>query len=231
MYVKLQGNLPDNSGASVQVKEYAISGLVTDADNNALSEVEVFVVGMEDHALTNGSGSFSLKTKAAENSVVVVRVFKSGYKPRMENVKLPSSGLIVALSVSTSSPPTPSPDGPPHVIPPGDNQPRNPPPVASSEKTGRIYTCYGGDVFSCFLQLRIRIGDREIVPVGNFYPVSDIPLGDARYEITGTIACPTLGACTASGSGRLTLQSEGNYNVVWQNTSVAQCDARLAALQ
>src|SRR6185295_4793206 len=66
VYARDQGKpTVDETGAVV--KEFAVSGLVTDADNNGLTDVDVFMVGADDHVRTNESGAFTLKLRAAEN--------------------------------------------------------------------------------------------------------------------------------------------------------------------
>ncbi len=219
VYVKAQDGSADTSRAAGNVADFTISGLVTDSDNNGLGDVEVFVIGSDDHVRSSESGSFRLRTKAPENSVVNVRVSKPGFKAITESVKLPSSGLIVALNAIGVQPTSD-----------GSGRAAAPPPPPSS-RTGRIYIRYAGDFLLCNLLLRFQIGDKVVTPTGNFVPVDDIPLGDTAYQISGTIACPTVGACAAHGSGRLNFKAEGNYNVVWQNTTFGGCDVRLIGPQ
>jgi hypothetical protein len=249
IYTKTQG-APTVDAAGTVVKEFAVSGLITDADNNGLGDVDVFMVGGDDHVRTNDSGAFRLKIKAAENSIVNVRVAKQGYKARTENVKLPTSGLIVALTATapaTTAPVAPAPqptssggggDAPsrtdvsrPREASGGGSvdRPRDPPP----SKTGRVYIRYTGDVYGCNLFVTFRLGERTVSPVagpGQNFPVNDIPLGETEYVVGGTITCPSFGgACTAAGSGRLKLENERIYDVVW-TPNYPTCPVRLAGL-
>jgi hypothetical protein len=247
LYAKNQpGPTVDPTG--VVAKEFSLSGLITDADNNGLGDVDVFMVGAEDHVRTNNSGAFTLKIKAAENSIVNVRMAKSGYKARTENVKLPSTGLIVALT-ATAPPPEPPQRhandvdaGGGDIVSRGDiarpvnqggvyverDRPRDPPP----SRTGRIYLRYQGDIYACQLGVMFQIGDRSVTPLaaaGQNFPVNDIALGDTRYSVSGQIFCPSFGGqCAAAGGGRLNLENEAVYSVVWQPGTV--CQVRLAKL-
>lgn len=234
VYVKKSEASLSPGAAQAPVRDYSIAGLVTDAENNGLSDAEVFVIGSEDRTTTKASGSFQLKTKAPENSIVNLRFTRYGYKPRMENVKLPSSGLIVALDSAGSTSQGPSPGNGPSAISQGRKS-ASPPDTGSqtekaTRKTGRIYIRYAGDYYACSLGLKMRLGQKDIVPVGNLYPVEDVPLGSTDYEITGTILCPNVGMCNALGSGRLVVEEGANYNVIWQNTGLAQCSVRLIAM-
>src|SRR5437763_9171007 len=65
-YAKAQAT-PSVHASGAVVKEFAVSGLITDGDNNGLGDVDVFMVGGEDHVRTNNSGAFTLKIKAADN--------------------------------------------------------------------------------------------------------------------------------------------------------------------
>jgi hypothetical protein len=240
LYAKNQPTPTADQTAAV-AKEFALSGLITDADNNGLGDVDVFMVGAEDHVRTNNSGAFTLKIKAAENSVVNVRMAKSGYKARTENVKLPSTGLIVALTATAPPPEAPQRhandvDAGGGVVPHGGDlarpvnqgiivereRPRDPP----ASRTGRIYLRYQGDIYSCNLGVSFQIGDRSVTPMaaaGQNFPVNDIALGDTRYSVSGQIFCPSFGGrCAATGGGRMNLENEAVYSVVWQPGAVCQ---------
>jgi hypothetical protein len=167
---------------------------------------------------------------------------KSGYKARTENVKLPSTGLIVALTAT--APPSEPPqrhandlDAGGDVLQRGGDlarpvnqgggyiereRPRDPPP----SRTGRIYLRYQGDIYACSLGVSFQIGDRNVTPLaaaGQNFPVNDIALGDTRYSVTGQIFCPSFGGrCAATGGGRLNLENEAVYSVVWQPGAVCQ---------
>lgn len=228
-------------------REFTISGLVTDPENNGLATAEVWIVGSEDRAHTSDSGAFSLHTRSVEGREVVLRVTHGGFRPRTENLKLPSTGLILSLSPLTAPAPVtpassfsqPSRTDRPNTSlegkPTSDAYLNRRVEESRSEeqkpsRTGRITIRYAGDFLACGLNLRMRIADKDVIPMGNQYPVSDMPLGPADYQIVGTIMCPTVGGCNASGSGRLNIQDGGNYNVIWQNTALGQCDVRLVQL-
>jgi hypothetical protein len=224
IYVKAQPVQQAGTG-SAPLQAFTIAGLVTDAENNGLADVDVFVVGADDPVRTNAAGAFRLETMAPENSIVNVRISKAGFRARTENVKLPTSGLIVSLT-ATGPQPAPSPASDPATQEPVVSRPA----PAGAVDRGRIYIRYAGDLFACSLGITFQLGDMTVVPTGFVYPVNNAPLGDTPYRVSGTIGCPAVGACSVSGSGRLNLRDEGSYSVIWQQTGVGQCDVRLAAL-
>jgi hypothetical protein len=78
-----------------------ISGVVLDQDNNAVSDADCFVIGQDQHSVTDRFGSFELQvTGVNDDRPVTVRVSKSGYQAQMQNVRVPSYGLVVGLTRS-----------------------------------------------------------------------------------------------------------------------------------
>ena len=90
--------------------------------------------------------------------------------------------------------------------------------------TGMVTLQYAGDVYGCVLDLVISVGDRTVKPSGNIVPLTGLPLGPASYTVQGQIACPTIGQCSALGSGVLNVVDGAVYDLVWENTSYAQCN-------
>jgi hypothetical protein len=97
------------------------------------------------------------------------------------------------------------------------------------ERKARITIVYTGDYLGCRLGLSVRIGDKRFQPNGNQYAVTNVPLGDQDYVISGQIACQAAGVCTVSGSGSVDVRDGGTYAVGWANTSYARCTAELTA--
>ena len=267
-------------------KEYQLAGLVTDAQGNGISDVDVLVIGGGERTGTTTTGTFSLTLKREGETVVVLRAIRAGYKPWTDNIKIPNTTLVIKLEAGTSVP-TNQVVSPPEARgnpPPGSSGPQtcslN---IASSPsgatiyldgvlrgetpknvelvrgktyalkiekakyhtyaqsidcetggvnaslkaRTGKIYLRYIGDPYGCVLNLKIRIGDKSIVPTANLFPAEDVELGQADYEIQGEIRCLAAGLCAAAGSGAIDVRDGATYDVVWQNTAYARCDVRL----
>ena len=90
-----------------------------------------------------------------------------------------------------------------------------------------ITLTYLGDPYACVLQLQVKIGDTTGVPTSNFFTMKNVPLGRQNYTINGQIGCVQLGSCTARGQGTLTVDEGDNYNVVWANSGIGQCQVTL----
>lgn len=86
---------------------------------------------------------------------------------------------------------------------------------------------YTGDPYGCALDLSFDVAGRRFAPTSAVYVLSDVPAGDVPYAITGLIACPSAGTCSVQGNGTLRLRDGAVYDLVWQNTAYAQCQARL----
>jgi hypothetical protein len=97
------------------------------------------------------------------------------------------------------------------------------------QRKASITVVYTGDNLGCRLALNVRIGDKRFQPSGSEYRVTDVPLGDQDYVISGQIGCQAAGVCTVSGSGSVDVRDGGTYNVGWANTSLANCTADLTA--
>ena len=97
------------------------------------------------------------------------------------------------------------------------------------EKKARITIVYTGDYLGCSLGLDIRIGDKRFRPSGSEYSVTNVPLGDQNYEISGQISCQAAGVCAVYGSGSIDVRDGGTYAVGWVNSSYARCSAALTA--
>ncbi|MGI9288400.1 MAG: toll/interleukin-1 receptor domain-containing protein [Pseudomonadales bacterium] len=121
--------------------------------------------------------------------------------------------LLVAglIAVNSSDPiePQPLPNPQPHPDP--------------KRTTGTITLQYLGDNFDCELEVTIDVGGQTITPESSVVALNDVPLGNVPYAVSGQIGCPNAGVCTASGNGMLNARDGGTYNLVWQNTSFAQC--------
>lgn len=98
---------------------------------------------------------------------------------------------------------------------------------AVGPRRASILLAYGGDQYGCMLPLTFSIGDRSIQPQGRFARFDDLPPGRQTYRITGSINCPTIGSCSVDSEGVLEVVDGRTYDLVWQNTSFALCDAIL----
>jgi hypothetical protein len=98
---------------------------------------------------------------------------------------------------------------------------------ADGPRRASILLAYGGDQYGCMLPLTFSIGDRSIQPQGRFARFDDLPPGRQTYRITGSINCPTIGACSVDSEGVLEVADGRTYDLVWQNTSFGLCDAIL----
>jgi hypothetical protein len=125
-----------------------------------------------------------------------------GYNNYSSTVDCDTPGVNVSLSPLSSSAPAPT--------------------GASS-----ITLRYTGDLAGCNLLLNVKIGNRSFNPSGSIFPVENVPLGNQRYSIQGTIACSLLGQCRATGAGQLNFVNGLTYDVVWRNTGIGQCTVGL----
>lgn len=57
--------------------------------------------------------------------------------------------------------------------------------------------------------------------------VDNVLTGAQSYTVTGSITCPTLGFCSAEGSGVIDVAQGRSFMVVWQNTDFALCSVAL----
>ncbi|AVQ72482.1 hypothetical protein MTo_02878 [Microcystis aeruginosa NIES-1211] len=101
-----------------------------------------------------------------------------------------------------------------------------PTPTYTPQKT-LINIAYLGDNFGCVLPIAINISGQYFYPQGNFSTINNIDLGQQRYQITGQIRCQTIGNCQVYGEGLINVIPNNTYYVIWQNTSIGQCTARL----
>lgn len=101
-----------------------------------------------------------------------------------------------------------------------------PTPTYTPQKT-LINIAYLGDNFGCVLPIAINISGQYFYPQGNFSTINNIDLGQQRYQITGQIRCQTIGNCQVYGEGVINVIPNNTYYVIWQNTSIGQCTARL----
>ena len=114
----------------------------------------------------------------------------------------------------------------PAFSPPEGWQATPPPPPPSDAAT--IYLRYTGDQFGgCLLSLLWQIGGVSVAPTRNPQPVSGVPLGQASYQVSGTIQCPMIGACSAVGSGSIGVQSQGTYDISWRQLDLTTCSVSL----
>ena len=105
-----------------------------------------------------------------------------------------------------------------------------PPPAPAprpAASTGNINLAYAGDQYSCRLLLDVSIGGRSFVPLANFFPVSNVPLGEQPYSISGRIDCPMVGSCIARGNGQVRVEEGSTFSVLWANSSYGTCDVHL----
>lgn len=122
---------------------------------------------------------------------------------------------------STLSPST-TPPSQPSTTPPTT------PPPAGPERVA-ITLSYLGDFDGCSLPLTVTIGEQTVIPEGSSYTVSNVEAGIQDYAVSGTIQCPTLGSCQATGSGVIDIAAGRDYFVVWQNVAIGQCNVVLQA--
>ena len=101
--------------------------------------------------------------------------------------------------------------------------------TANAAETGSISIRYTGDAGNCSVNITIWLenNDLTITPTGNLFSVDDLILGDDYYQIAGTINCPQIGSCAASGEDGIDLRNGYIYDIVWENTIVGQCDIGL----
>lgn len=92
-----------------------------------------------------------------------------------------------------------------------------------TKTTTTVTIVYTGDNFNCSLPISIAIGSKTFTPTSNSFSVSDVPLGQQVYRISGNINCGTMGNCIASGEGSVYVRENSTFYVGWQNVAYAQC--------
>jgi hypothetical protein len=141
-------------------------------------------------------------------------------------------GALAAAGVfQTAGDSTPSSSASSTTTSPAASSSQTPSPVvdSSSAPPGRasIVLVYNGDTQGCSLQLDFLIGGQSVQPTGNRYTVPNVETGPQQYSVAGTISCPTLGFCTADGSGVINVVPAHSYAVSWLNSAVGSCDVTL----
>lgn len=123
-----------------------------------------------------------------------------------------SNGSVVSYPSECSSFPGASTTSPLPVLP-------RTPDLAS------IYLVYAGDQYSCHLQFNVQIDGQTQAQylTGSRLMMSNVSTGLQRYAITGLISCPTLGQCTATGSGSINIVDYQSYYVSWRNYATGRC--------
>ena len=86
---------------------------------------------------------------------------------------------------------------------------------------------YDDQGLGCNLQLVVKVGSQSVQPTGSRYAMRHVETGLQSYTVRGGIACPTLGVCTASGSGRIDVAEGRSYVVSWLNTGIGSCEVSL----
>lgn len=102
-------------------------------------------------------------------------------------------------------------------------------PTTPTPSRASVTITYLGDLDGCGLGLAMTVGDRDFLPTGFSYQATSLLTGPQPYLIAGTISCPTIGQCTASGSGFVDVFEGAEFFVVWQNVSFGMCDVFLQA--
>ncbi len=96
-----------------------------------------------------------------------------------------------------------------------------------SPSTANIYLRYPGDSYGCNLSLQVGIGDVVVTPTSNFFQVTNLTPGYSGYQVSGTITCPTLGNCTASGYDTIEVVDGATFDILWRITDNGQCSIGL----
>lgn len=91
-----------------------------------------------------------------------------------------------------------------------------------------VQLVYPGDNYGCVLQMIVNIGGQTAYPNGSSFTMENVPTGVQRYSIRGTISCQTVGHCTATGSGSVSVSDGVSYTVNWLNTAVGRCTVTLS---
>jgi len=77
--------------------------------------------------------------------------------------------------------------------------------------------------YGCVLQISITIAGKTVVPQGNSIVIPDLPRGQQKYEIRGTITCYPGVSCMAYGTGNINIQQNSTFNVKWWNNAIGAC--------
>ena len=99
-----------------------------------------------------------------------------------------------------------------------------PPSVSpNTSRTSTVNIAYAGDNYGCLMPISVNLGGQIFELEGNFFTVSNIPLGQQAYQIAGEVDCGAYGACTAYGEGFVQVKEGATFYLVWQNTAYGQC--------
>ncbi len=144
----------------------------------------------------------------------------------------PQRSTEVSQTTSHSTVPAPDTAAGPDTAPPATAAPgQTTPSTQQTEVDPRtaVTLAYAGDAAGCGLDISVDIADRSFRPVGLSFVATDVPVGVQDYQIRGTIGCPFVGQCEASGFGTIDVVAGRVFFVVWENVDFGLCDIALAA--
>jgi hypothetical protein len=94
-------------------------------------------------------------------------------------------------------------------------------------QTAAIDVVYRGDPYGCSLFLQVEIAGVTASPQGLRHTIRDLPVGQQDYRVSGTITCPTIGDCEATGEGKVMVLEGREYALIWSNTDIGECSVSL----
>jgi hypothetical protein len=102
------------------------------------------------------------------------------------------------------------------------------PPVVTAAPTATVTFHYPPDSYGCEVNVNIEIGPHRFAfPTATGYALSDLQEGPTPYGVDGVIGCPGIGVCTAQGSGMVAVYDGAAFDLIWENTAYAYCQATL----
>jgi len=114
-------------------------------------------------------------------------------------------------------------NSPPGQAPPAAHKTQ----VGTTPATGTIQVVYNGDAYGCVLNLSVQVGQKRFIPTFNPFTVPNVPLGNTKYQIAGTITCPVgtppAGVCVARGFGPIDIEDGARYYFTWKSYTYAKC--------
>lgn len=74
-----------------------VTGIVVDLENREIGQALVTIVGRTEQVTTRDNGSFRIVMPTESPAVVTLRVTKSGYWPREQDIHVPVEGLTLQM--------------------------------------------------------------------------------------------------------------------------------------
>lgn len=210
-----------NKEEASTVKSLNVIGHVKGKNDNPVSGVKVyFKQDQNNFDRTDSDGKFVLETKGNGTQFYDLMIFHDNYYAHEKNTEIDFSESNKKLDLGEFELKA----RPKKVIPETTEEEEEP------IKTTTISIEYRGDAMACYLNLSMKIAGKSINPNSNRVLMHDIPLGNNEYSVNGSIDCGINGICNASGTGKLFVEKNATFYVIWENNAYGQCNVSLSTM-